>query len=182
MDERIPLLILGLGNTICGDDGLGIVAVERLRAGYEIPLGVAVIDGGTLGLSLLPWVEDAQRVLLVDAIGSDDPAGTLVRLDGDDVGPAVAQRLSPHQIGVADLLDGARWRGRYPDEVVLLGLVPLTLDLSVDVSPPVAARLDRLVDAVVLEAARLGYQFTPRATDEIVHDRNAGRGHVATGM
>jgi hydrogenase maturation protease len=182
MDERTPLLILGLGNTVCGDDGLGIAAIERLLRAYEIPPGVTVIDGGTLGLSLLPWIEDARYVILVDAIRAEDDPGALVRLDGDEVGPAVAQRLSPHQIGVADLLDGARWRERYPEEVVLLGLVPLTIDLCVGVSAPVAANLDRLVDAVACETGRLGYPLTLRADDEATRDRSAGRGLASAGM
>jgi len=167
MDERTPLLILGLGNTICGDDGVGVTAVGYLSKHYEVPPGVVVVDGGTLGLSLLPWIEDAARVILVDAIGADAPVGSFVRLEGDDVGPAVAHRLSPHQVGVADLLDGARWRGRYPDEVILLGLVPESLELSVELSQPVAANLLRLVDEVVREAARLGFRFVPRGADEM---------------
>lgn len=168
MDERTPLLILGLGNTICGDDGVGVVAIGALVRRYDLPSGVIVVDGGTLGLSLLPWIEDAARVILVDAVGAEAPAGSFVRLEGDDVGPAVAHRLSPHQIGVADMLDGARLRGRYPDQVILLGLVPQCLDLSVELSGPVAANLPRLVDEVVAEAARLGFRLAPRASDEMV--------------
>lgn len=167
MPERTPLLILGLGNTICGDDGLGVAAVGYLTRHYGIPPGVAVVDGGTLGLSLLPWVEDAARVILVDAVGADAPAGSLVRLQGDDVGPAVSHRLSPHQVGVADLLDGARWRDRYPEEVILLGIVPLSLELSTELSEPVARNLPALVDTVVSEALRLGFRFVPRGVDEV---------------
>src|SRR4249919_876604 len=117
MSDRVPLLILGLGNVLLGDDGVGSAAVARLRDEYDYPGDVHVLDGGTLGLALLPYVEEAEAVILVDAIRDDGPAGTFVRLDGDDVAPAVATRLSPHQVGVADLLDGARWRDRYPGRV-----------------------------------------------------------------
>ena len=102
-----------------------------------------MLDGGTLGLALLPYLEDAESVILVDAVKADAPPGTLVRLAGDDVGPAVATRLSPHQIGVADLLDGAHWRDRYPSRVLLLGMFPESLDLEVGLSPRVAAALPR---------------------------------------
>jgi len=182
MDERTPLLVLGLGNTLCGDDGVGVAAVTYLSRHYEVPPGVAVVDGGTLGLALLPWVEDAARVILVDAVGADEPPGSLIRLEGDDVGPAVAHRLSPHQVGVADLLDGARWRGRYPDEVILLGLVPQSLELSTDLSPPVAANLLRLVDQVVREAARLHFHFVLRGTDELVPGSSASSDVAGVGM
>ncbi len=159
----IRLLILGLGNVLCGDDGLGVAAARRLQERYEFPEGVSVLDGGTLGLSLLPYIEDADRVILLDAIRDEGPAGSLVRIAGDDVGPAVASRLSPHQVGVADLLDAARWRDRLPDELILLGLVPQSLGLSIDLSPPLQARLDDLVRCVAEEARRLGFGPTSRA-------------------
>ncbi|HKW02517.1 MAG TPA: HyaD/HybD family hydrogenase maturation endopeptidase [Vicinamibacterales bacterium] len=162
----MPLLVLGLGNVLLGDDGLGAAAVVRLRDHFIVPPDVHVLDGGTLGLALLPYVEEAEAVILVDAIRGDGPAGTFVRLDGDDVAPAVATRLSPHQVGVSDLLDGARWRDRYPTRVVLLGLVPESIELGVGLSPRVAAALDDLVDRVVDEAAAIGFRCRPKVGHE----------------
>jgi len=164
-EKAVPLLVLGLGNVLCGDDGLGVVAVHLLSRSYDAP-DARILDGGTLGLSLLPHLEEARHAILVDAIRADAPPGTLVRLEGEDVGPAVASRLSPHQVGVADLLDGARWRDRYPDRLVLLGLVPETLDLGLRRSPSVEAALPALVEAVVAEAQSLGHLFSPRTRDE----------------
>jgi hydrogenase maturation protease len=174
MSDRVPLLILGLGNVLLGDDGVGSAAVARLRDEYDYPGDVHVLDGGTLGLALLPYVEEAEAVILVDAIQDDGPAGTFVRLDGDDVAPAVATRLSPHQVGVADLLDGARWRDRYPGRVALLGLVPESIDLGVGLSAPVAANLDQLIGRVVDEAAALGFLFLPK----VEHGTPAADGRV----
>lgn len=162
MSERIPLLILGLGNVLLEDDGVGGAAVSLLLDRFEPPAGVRVCDGGTLGLSLLPYLENADVAILVDAVRADAAPGSLVRLDGDDVAPAVATRLSPHQVGVADLLDGARWLGRYPDRVVLLGLVPASMELSVGLSPAVRASLLELVEQIVEEAASLGFAFEER--------------------
>jgi hydrogenase maturation protease len=158
----VGLLILGLGNVLCGDDGLGAAAVRKLREQYDFPEGVMVLDGGTLGLSLLPYIEDAERVILVDAIRAEGPAGSFVRLSGDDVGPAVANRLSVHQVGVVDLLDAARWTGHLPDELVLLGLVPQSLELSFSLSPALTDHLPDLVERVAEEARRLGFGPSPR--------------------
>lgn len=166
MSEGTPLLVLGLGNVLLEDDGVGAAAIAQLQARYEPPDGVLVLDGGTLGLSLLPYLEDAEVVILVDAIRADRPPGTVVRLDGDEVAPAVATRLSPHQVGVADLLDGARWLGRYPDRVVLLGLVPESMELAVGLSPCVRTALPELVERVVGEARALGFVFRRKSTDE----------------
>jgi hydrogenase maturation protease len=177
-ERSSPLLVLGLGNLLCGDDGLGAVAVHLLLRRYESPPGVFVLDGGTLGLSLLPYLEDAEKAILVDAIRADAPAGSLVRLEGDEVAPAVASRLSVHQVGVVDLLDGARWRDRYPKRLVLLGLVPQSLELGLTRSLAVEARLDDLVEAIVAEARGLGHEFIPRARDAETGRGLGDLGHV----
>jgi hydrogenase maturation protease len=160
MSKPASLLVLGLGNLLLNDDGVGSAAIALLLDRYRPPRGVRVLDGGTLGLSLLPYLDEADAVLLVDAIRADAPPGTLVRLDGEQVAPAVATRLSPHQIGVSDLLDGARWLDRYPAQIVLLGIVPETMELAVGLSPEVARSLPDLVERVVEEAAAMSFVFT----------------------
>jgi len=151
------LLILGLGNVLLGDDGVGPAVIARLRDSYVAAAGSLLLDGGTLGLALLPYLEDAHTVILVDAVAADAPAGTLVRLEGADVGPAVATRLSPHQVGVADLLQGARWHDREPARLLLLGIVPESIELGVGLSPDVRHALPQLVDLVIHEAGRCGF-------------------------
>jgi hydrogenase maturation protease len=160
MSKSTPLLVLGLGNVLLGDDGVGSAAIALLLERYSAPRGARVLDGGTLGLSLLPYLDEAEAVILVDAIRADRPPGSLVRLDGDDVAPAVATRLSPHQIGVADLLDGVRWLDRYPARLLLHGIVPASMELEVGLSAPVAAALPDLVERVVEEADALGFRFS----------------------
>ena len=156
-ENTIDLLVLGLGNVLLGDDGAGPAAIAGLRDARATCGCVQVLDGGTLGLSLLPYLEDARRVILVDAVAADAPAGTLVRLEGANVGPAVATRLSPHQIGVADLLDGARLHGREPQRLVLVGVVPQSIELGVGLSEPVRRALPRLIELVCAEARACGF-------------------------
>jgi hydrogenase maturation protease len=156
-------LLLGLGNVLCGDDGLGVVAVERLRARYEWPEEVALVDGGTLGLALLATLEEADEVWILDAVRTDAPPGGLVRLDGDEVEPALRERLSPHQVGVADLLDALHWRGRWPAALRVLGLVPASLALRVGLSKPVAAGLAALEAVAVAEIRRAGHTVRARS-------------------
>ena len=163
MTIRRPTLILGLGNLLCADDGLGIAAVEALARTCHLPPGVRILDGGTLGLSLLSCFESEEDVILVDAVAADQPPGTLVRLEGDEVAPAVRQRLSPHQVGVADLLDALDLLDRRPRRLVLLGLVPASLELRVGLSPEVEERLPELVAAV---AAEVGLQVSPSLDEE----------------
>jgi hydrogenase maturation protease len=181
MSDRTPLLVLGLGNLLLEDDGVGAAAVALLDTQYAPPEAVRVFDGGTLGLALLPYVEDADAVILVDAVRADAAPGSFVRLDGDEVPPAVAMRLSPHQVGVADLLDGARWLDRYPKRLVLLGLVPESMELAVGLSPRLRRALPDLVDRIVEEARAMGFDFRRRHADETpsVGRRAADAGRTA---
>jgi hydrogenase maturation protease len=158
--------VLGLGNVLLGDEGIGIVAVHRLQARFGAPPAVRFVDGGTLGLGLLDLVCGADVLLLVDAVAAAAPPGTLVRVEGDDVETAVATRLSPHQIGVGDLLTAARFLHAYPREVVLYGVVPESLELDRALSPPVAQALPGLLEAVTDELARLGHPLRPREADD----------------
>jgi hydrogenase maturation protease len=151
------LLILGLGNLLCTDDGVGPVAAQAIAETRVVPDGVQVLDGGTLGLALLAYLEDAERAILVDAIEIDAPPGTLVRLEGDEVGPAVAGHLSVHQVGVSDLIEAARWREKIPPKLVLIGVVPESTELGVELSPRVQAALPALLNAVYDEARALGF-------------------------
>jgi hydrogenase maturation protease len=157
LEKSIGVLVLGLGNVLLGDDGLGAAAIACLERGFRVPPGVELADGGTLGLALLGLLAEARHVIIVDAVRADAPPGSPVRLAGEDVIDAVRDRLSPHQVGVADLLDAARLTDCYPSSVTLLGLVPQTIALSVARSRAVEAGLAGLVDAIVGEVERLGY-------------------------
>jgi hydrogenase maturation protease len=162
--DRIPLLVLGLGNVLCSDDGAGVIALHYLRRHYELPADVRIVDGGTLGLDLLALVAAADRVVMIDAVRADAAPGTIVVLAGDEVAPAVYERLSPHQIGVADLVAGAALCDRYPEDVAIVGVVPATTELGFGCSPAVATNLPALIAHVVDELAARGVEVTRRIT------------------
>ena len=171
---RDRLLVLGLGNVLLGDDGLGPVALARLEHDYRFAPEVRLVDGGTLGLTLLDELAQARHAILVDAVATGEAPGTLVRLDGDAVRDAVRERLSVHQVGVADLLDVARLVGCYPDSVVLLGLVPGSIGLQVGRTAAVESALSGLVAAVAPEVISLVYECSEPTRrgggDRPIHD------------
>jgi hydrogenase maturation protease len=149
------VVVLGLGNLLMGDDGVGVFALAELAGDPRLPPGARLLDGGTLGLSLLPYVQSAPDLILIDAVRGDGPPGDLVRLEGDEVPGAVLERLSVHQVGVADLVAGARLLGGWPERIVLCGVVPESIELGVELSPPVRAAVPALIELVLGELARL---------------------------
>lgn len=176
------LLVLGLGNVLCGDDGLGVRAIECLERDWLSPPRTRVVDGGTLGLALLAQFRETDDVILVDAIQVDAEPGTLVRLDGDEVEPAARRRLSVHQVGVADLLDGLRLLDEFPRRLVLVGMVPASMELSVSLTPRVEASLPALVAQLVDAAGELGYRFRRKERDETRMARGRAAASVAVGV
>lgn len=142
-------LVLGLGNTIMTDDGVGPKVIELLQSGgCAFPPEVELLDGGTLGLDLLPYLEDVQRLIIVDAIETGAAPGRLIRLDGEDVPVALATRLSAHQMGLKDLLAVAELMGCLPEKIVLVGMQPACLELGTELSPALALNLPKLVAMV----------------------------------
>jgi hydrogenase maturation protease len=150
-------LVLGLGNILLGDEGVGVRVIEHLLEQYDFPEGVRVMDGGTLGLDLLPYVEDASRMVVVDAMQARKSPGALVRMVGDEIPVFLeASKVSPHQEGLQDLLAVAMLKGYLPEELVFWGVQIESLGVGLELSVPVAAQVDTLVGKVLEELARWG--------------------------
>ena len=154
--------VIGLGNPLMGDDGLGVQAIERLQAQYEMPSSVEVVDGGTWGMRLLPTIEDAESLLLIDAIDLGMPPGTEVELARDEIPRTFALKLSPHQIDVAEVLALSEVRGRLPDQMVAIGLQPAHIAFGSPLSQKVEGRLDALVATAVYQLELWGHRCQRR--------------------
>lgn len=145
-------VVIGIGNIVLSDDGLGVHAVRRLRERHTVP-GVEIIEGGTAGLLLLPHLADARRAILVDAIDVGAPAGTPVRLEGEACKRAFSTGLTAHEVGLADLLAAARISGAWPETLILHGAQPASTAVNANLSAPLAACLDELVDRIAADLA-----------------------------
>jgi hydrogenase maturation protease len=143
-------VVLGLGNTLHSDDGVGPQAIERLRNDARVPEGVALIEGGTLGLELLTYIWDCSYLLVLDAVDLGQPPGTLIRMSSEEI-QTLPGKGSVHQLGVADLLVALRVLAKQAPEVVLLGVQPASTEWGTELSPAVAAVLPALADAAVAE-------------------------------
>ena len=158
---RSPVLMLGMGNLLLEDEGLGVRALEVLQQRYEIPTEVELLDGGTTGMGLLDDISGREHLIVLDAVQTGDPPGTLVRLAGDDVPVYFSMRISPHQLGLSDVLATLELSGEKPAEVVVLGLVPQSLEMSLELSELISGKLGDLAGAAVRELERLGYPLGP---------------------
>ena len=156
------LLVIGIGNVLLGDDGAGVRVAEladRAQAGRPgaFPPGTRVVDGGTLGLELLPMVEDARAVVLIDAVDLRGSPGDVAVLRGDALHGTLYQHVSPHQVGVGDLLAAGRLTGRLPDQIALIGIQPGDISVGLDLSEAVQAALPQaaaLAESVAWELDR----------------------------
>jgi hydrogenase maturation protease len=155
----MAILVLGIGNSLMNDDAVGVTAIEELQARYTFPAGVTVVDGGTLGLDLLPMLEGVKKLLIIDAIDMGAKPGDLFRLAGEEVPRAFASKLSVHQMGVQDLLAVAELQGHVPEELVVWGVQPGSIEMEMRLTPAVSAALSPLLDGVARELTGWGVKL-----------------------
>ena len=161
-ETRGEVLVIGLGNPLMGDDGLGLAALDQLRTQWELPATVRLVDGGTWGMNLLPLLEDAEAVVLIDAIDAGRGPGELVLLERDDVPRFLGLKLSPHQIDLREVIALAAFRGRLPERLVVIGLQPERVELSAVLTPAVARHVGKVVTGVVARLGSWGHRLLPR--------------------
>jgi hydrogenase maturation protease len=146
-----PIVILGIGNILMQDEGLGVHAVRALLE-RALPPGVEVVDGGTLGIELLPIVEHADSLILIDAARFSGEPGEVCTFRGDELAGSYGGHVSPHQAGAADLIAVARLTGSLPERCTLFGIQPVAMGFGLELSDTLTSALPSLVEAVLAEA------------------------------
>ena len=159
----LNVLVLGVGNMLLTDEGVGGRVAEELLHQYRIPAEVEVIDGGTMGMDLLPYMDDRSHLLIVDAIKTKQAPGHAVRLVLDDPPAFFRTMISPHQLGLAEVLGVAELTDNLPPNIVLFGMEPVSLETAVGLSPEVERNVPLLVKMVRDELASLGLVLEPLA-------------------
>lgn len=159
------VLVLGIGNLLWADEGFGVRCAEAFAARYALPPEVEVLDGGTQGLYLLPYVQEAERLVVFDAVDYGLAPGTLKVVEDGEVPRFMgAKKMSLHQTGFQEVISAAELTGRCPREMLLVGVQPQQLeDFGGSLTPVVR---DRIPSAISLAADRLrrwGVPLAPRA-------------------
>ena len=163
MSAAPQVVVLGVGNVLMSDEGVGVHTVNELEKRFEFPENVRCVDGGTSTQELMGDLENLDHLIVIDAVRSGAAPATVLRLEGAAVPAAFTTKLSPHQVGISDLLATLTLLGREPKNVVLLGVEPAVLSLDLNLSPTVAARVPELLTKVLDELARCGVRLRGRA-------------------
>jgi hydrogenase maturation protease len=171
MSESKRILVLGVGNVLYTDEGIGVRLAEHLEHAYEFSENVTVLEGGTLGLRLMDPIMNCDLLIVADAVLGDGPPGSLYRLTGDDLRKCLSFRNSLHDTDLVDTLVTCEICGNRPDAVVI-GMEPKDYgSMSTDLSPEVDAAMPRMAQAVLDEVAQAGGTFVERTTpsEEVVY-------------
>ncbi len=150
------IVVLGVGNILLSDEGIGVRAVEKLQRDYDLPPEVVVIDGGTTGMEMLEDLSNADHLIIIDAVRSGKAPASIIRLADEQVPVFFRTKLSPHQIGLSDVLATLAFIGEQPGGVTVIGVEPVSLETGMALSPQVEARLPELMELVVTELCELG--------------------------
>ena len=145
MPQSARRVVLGIGNTLNHDEGVGVEAVGRLEARLGPRAGVEFVDGGVMGMNLLILVEECSHLLVLDAADAHRPPGALIELTREQIPLYSGIKLSQHQITFQEVLGLANMRGKLPGHLHLIGAQPADLSLGIGLSPVVEAAMPGLI-------------------------------------
>lgn len=149
MSKRI--IVLGVGNIVLGDEGFGVRAMEKLRDSGKYGEDIEFIDGGTLGMELLPFITGADCLLILDAVRGDGEPGKAYRFTGTEVAVHFAEKLSAHEIGIQDVLTTLELTGQAIPMVTVIGAEPLRLEAGIELSKTMETALPEICRLAAVE-------------------------------
>ncbi len=146
MNQSPKTGILGVGNLLLGDEGFGVHVINRLQESYRFPANVELLDGGTAGIMLSPFIEDKDMLFVIDVVSLDAEPGSIHLFGHEDVCAGNIQtRMSPHQVGLLEILDLCRLREKAPQRIEMITVVPADLSTRIGLSRPLARAVDRVI-------------------------------------
>lgn len=148
--QRCPTLVLGLGNILLRDEGVGVRVVQAMER-LALPPDVELFDGATAGLDLLDVLADRRKVIVIDAIEGDSAPGTVLRLGLDDLVPQGSHPVSLHEVGLFEALAAAKQLGVAPPQVIIFGVRAHDVSCGLDLSPEIARLVPEIIELVLAE-------------------------------
>ena len=151
--SRCPILVLGIGNILLSDEGVGVRVIELMQSA-RLPDGVELVDGGTGGADLLDVLADRRKVIVVDAVQSDCEPGTVLRFTAEDLVRPNQGSMSLHEIGLAESLMMTKQLGCEPEEVIIFGIKPRTVECGLELSKEIATSVPKVIELILSEINR----------------------------
>ena len=165
MEDKKKIGVLGIGNLIVGDEGFGVHAVRYLEENYDFPDSVLIKDGGTAGIYMSPFLEECDPVLVIDVVDIEAEPGSMHYYSNDDVKAGkISTRMSPHQLGLLEILEICKLRDAAPETLEFYCVVPKKLDTSTELSDVVAPRVKEISEIVLKRLAELGVEAKRRTS------------------
>jgi len=143
------IIVLGVGNILLQDEGFGVRVSEKLLDTYFFPENATVLDGGTLGMELLRFLSGSRKLIIIDAVDGGKPPGSLYEIRNRDVKAYFSGKISAHELGISEVIASLELLEGPLEEVVIFGVQPKSLDISLDLTPEVAAQLEITAGLVV---------------------------------
>jgi hydrogenase maturation protease len=162
-----PVLVLGAGNILLSDEGVGVRVVETLQQRHGIPDNVEILDGGTCGMDLLDVIAGRERLIIVDAVNTGSPPGTVVRYASGEIPAVFRTKTSPHQLGLAEVLALLTLLDSAPRRVTVIGVQPESLAIGIGLTAAVSERVDQMVEMVLAELDGTRVDASPRQTEPL---------------
>ena len=150
---RRPILVLGIGNILLRDEGVGVRVIEQMQE-IPVPDDVELVDGGTAGADLLDVLAERRRVIVIDAVQADCEPGTVLRFTADDLVRPDGVGMSLHELGLGEALTMTSQLGCAPEEAVVFGIKPKSMECGLELSDEIAASIPNVIKLVLEEIAR----------------------------
>ena len=147
MKNKVALM--GLGNILLRDEGVGVHALNAIEKRYAFFPAVELIDGGTMGLDLLPFFENYEKILIVDAVDFGKEPGYIEAIEDDCIPSVLLPKLSAHHIGLCDVLFAAKLMGIKPEKICLIGIQPESIEVGLDLTEPIRSTLKELTGLII---------------------------------
>ncbi len=170
MSPKVTLI--GLGNILMRDEGVGIHVANHMMQNFRVCDDLQIVDGGTSGLDLLPFIENREHVLFVDAVNFNKEPGHIGRLANEQVPSLFGVKDSLHHMGLMDLLAAAQLMEKLPKQICLVGIQPKRIETGLELTDTIAARMPWLIDRVVTQINSWGISIQPISPDR--HHRPTG--------
>jgi hydrogenase maturation protease len=148
--SRRPILVLGIGNILLRDEGVGVRVIEQMQK-MRLPNDVELIDGGTAGADLMDVLAEREKVIIIDAVQAECEPGTVLRFTADDLTQPDGVGMSLHELGLGEALKMTKQLGCAPEDVVVFGIKPGDISCGLELSEQISASVPRVVELVLEE-------------------------------